>query len=179
MRSKVLASGAVALVLAGSAAGASGIRPTLQLETGHAVHGRHFRSHELVRIVFVADGRRIRRVHASAWGSFTTPLPASFTACSGLLVRAAGTSGDVAVLNVAQRQCASPGTSGSRTGQAGGATQTSAAGSGTGGGTETTAGSGSSRGSGTTSGSGSSGGPGSTAADVVLPQSPGPASIHR
>jgi len=106
---RILAAVVTGLVLAGSAFAGSGAKPTLTVKSGGAVQGLHFRSHELVRVVFGSGGLRARRVRASAAGSFLAPLPAISDRCSGLFVRATGISGDSAVLRVPAPMCAPAG----------------------------------------------------------------------
>jgi len=103
---RTLAAVVTGLVLAGSAFAGSGPKPTLTLKSGAAVQGHHFRSHELVRVVFGSGGLQARRVRASAAGSFLALLPATSDRCSGLMVRATGISGDFAVLRVPPPMCA-------------------------------------------------------------------------
>jgi hypothetical protein len=109
---RLVASVSVALVLAGPAAATSDFSPILKLGADNAVRGLHFKSHEFVRLVFVTDGQQIRRVRASAGGSFAASLPTRFDSCSGLLVRAAGSSGDFAVIDVPRAPCPVSGESG-------------------------------------------------------------------
>jgi hypothetical protein len=80
----------------------------LELGPGNAVRGLHFKAYELVRLVFVSDKGQIRRVRAGAHGSFAYLLPAQFDYCSGLVVRAAGSRGDLAVMDVPAASCPAP-----------------------------------------------------------------------
>src|SRR5215472_13579831 len=96
MRRTLIVIPTAALLLAGTAVATAGVRPVLRLGTANAVRGSHFKAHELVRVVFTSDVRRVRVIRVSATGSFASSLPAPVDSCSGMVIRATGASGDVA-----------------------------------------------------------------------------------
>jgi len=98
MRVRLAVVVALALAVAGTAAAASGSKPVLRVDTKHGVRGSHFRAHELVRVVVVADVRQVRQVRAGAGGSFAALLPPPTDSCRAVLIRATGSSGDVATI---------------------------------------------------------------------------------
>jgi len=109
MRWNLVAVVCAALVLAGEALAGPAPRPLLKLDANRSVRGLHFKAHELVRVV---AGGNVRRVRASAVGSFAL-LPPPVDSCSSLLVRATGASGDVAVLRL-QGLCPPPSATGAQ-----------------------------------------------------------------
>jgi hypothetical protein len=91
------------LLLAGVASAV--VSPTLSLRSGASIRGSHFRSNELVRVMFGTGRLQVRRVHTNAAGSFAAVVPSATKSCSGLFVRAVGASGDHAVLRLPSRSC--------------------------------------------------------------------------
>jgi hypothetical protein len=105
--------GVLAILVAGALAGAAGaqIKPTLRLLANSplTVRGNGFHAKEKVRVtVNVGSVKQVRVVRATAAGVFTVELSnmAPYDRCNDpLLVRAAGTIGDTAVLKLPQRAC--------------------------------------------------------------------------
>jgi hypothetical protein len=102
----------VAVVLAGTALATASPRPVLRLGAANAVRGSHFKAHELVRVVFTSEVRRVRVIRVSATGSFASALPAPTDSCSGMVIRATGASGDVASIALSAGLCPPPSASG-------------------------------------------------------------------
>ena len=109
MCSKLAAALTAALALTGAALAGSDLGPVLRIDANHALRGSHFKAHELLRVVIVADSRQVRQVRTTAAGSFAL-LPAPADSCSGtsLLIRATGTSGDAAAIRLPQGLCPPP-----------------------------------------------------------------------
>jgi len=99
---------ATALVAACAALAAPSVKPALRIDANHAVRGSHFKAHELVRVVFVTDVRQVRQVRAGTTGSFATLLPPPSDSCAKLVILAAGSSGDGAVIRLPQGLCPPP-----------------------------------------------------------------------
>jgi hypothetical protein len=98
----------VAVVQAGTALATASPRPVLRLGAANAVRGSHFKAHELVRVVFTSEVRRVRVIRVSAAGSFASALPARTDSCSGIVIRATGASGDVASIALSTGLCPPP-----------------------------------------------------------------------
>jgi hypothetical protein len=62
------------------------------------VRGNSFKSREKVRVVAQVQGRHVKTVRATAIGVFTVSFPVSVQACTGYIVRAAGSKGSHAYL---------------------------------------------------------------------------------
>jgi hypothetical protein len=106
---KLAAAAVSGLVLVGAASAGSNVGPVLKLgANSNAVRGSHFKAHELVRVVFVADVAQTRLVRTSAVGSFAALLPAPSDSCAPLLIRAIGSSGDAAAFRLPHGLCAPP-----------------------------------------------------------------------
>jgi hypothetical protein len=93
-----------ALALAGAGLATASLKPVLRLGTANVVRGSHFKAHELVHVVFTSDVRHVRVLRVGATGSFTTALPTTVS-CSGLRIRATGTSGDAASIALSKALC--------------------------------------------------------------------------
>ena len=122
MRWTIVAACAAVLGLAGAGLATASLKPVLRLGTGTAVRGSHFKAHEVVHVVFTSDVRNVRVIRASGAGSFAARLPA-YDSCSGLSVRATGTSGDVATIALSKGLCPPPSASGGQAQSSGSSSQ--------------------------------------------------------
>jgi len=95
---------AVALTAASTAVALR--KPVLRAFAGTQVRGSHFKAHEVIRIVFASDVRRVRVVRANAFGSFAALVPSAGDSCAPLRIRATGSSGDLAALALSHGLCA-------------------------------------------------------------------------
>src|SRR5690348_9340635 len=104
----VVLAGAVALVAASQAAATASPRlELLRRDAPFTVRGLGFVPREHVTVTIVAPVRRSMRVVTSRSGAFLVRLDVSVDRCSALVVRAAGSRGDRAVLRP-QPQCPPP-----------------------------------------------------------------------
>lgn len=103
-----LAAVAVAAALAGNV-GAGSTPATIRIVSRAplAVSGAHFRANERVRVTAVASRTLTRTVLANRVGTFTAQFTTQFPVdrCSGLIVRAAGSRGTLAVAKLPQPMC--------------------------------------------------------------------------
>jgi hypothetical protein len=113
-RATVAASVCAVVALSGASAGAAAVRPVLSVGADNAVRGSHFRSKELIRIVVSSGVQRVRIVRASAAGSFAAVVPLPTDACTTLVIRATGASGDAAALALSRGWCPAASTSGTQ-----------------------------------------------------------------
>jgi hypothetical protein len=85
-------------------------RPSLRVvdQTPFTVEGRHFPRQEIVRVTLFAQGRKVRsqQVRVKATGSFRVTLrEASRDRCTPISIRAAGSRGSLAELNLPRPAC--------------------------------------------------------------------------
>jgi len=113
MRSTLAATVCAAVALVGGSLATAAVKPVLRVGADNALRGSHFKAHELVRVVFTSDVRRVRVLRASATGSFAAVLPAA-DSCSSLHVRATGATGDVAAIALSLGLCPPLGASASQ-----------------------------------------------------------------
>ena len=116
MRWTFVATVSAALALSGAALAGPVVKPVLRVDADNALRGSHFKAHELVRVVFVTDVRKIRTIRASARGSFAALLPSQTDSCGSLRIRATGSSGDVAAIAVSLGLCPPPSATGTQSG---------------------------------------------------------------
>lgn len=107
----LLAGGSIAALSPGSESKSLRLsRPSLRVvdQSPFTVMGRHFRPHEAVRVTLLAQRKKVRsrQARATRGGSFRVTLPeASRDRCEPISIRATGSRGSIAELNLARPAC--------------------------------------------------------------------------